>query len=54
MKNIKNAIKNLEQTIVNIEKEMNVTIIDDEYNYMRKAKNEAIKCLTTLRYINQF
>tara|TARA_R100000951_G_scaffold21300_1_gene17735 strand:- start:347 stop:508 length:162 start_codon:yes stop_codon:yes gene_type:complete len=53
MKNIKNAIKTLEQTIENIEKEMNVTITDDEYNYMKKAKNEAIKCLSSLRYINQ-
>lgn len=50
---MKKAIETIEQTIKNIEKEMEVTLREDEFNMLERAKKEAIKCLTTLRFINQ-
>lgn len=47
------AIESIGQTIENIEKEMEVTLREDEFNMLERAKKEAIKCLTTLRFINQ-
>jgi len=50
---MRKAIETIEQTIKNIEKEMEVTLREDEFNMLERAKTEAFKCLTTLRYINQ-
>ena len=47
------AIKNLEQTIKQIEWEILQCYDDDELYYLQRAKKEAIICLTTLRFINQ-
>ena len=47
------AIESIGQAIKDIEKEMEVILREDEFNMLERAKKEAIKCLTTLRYINQ-
>ena len=47
------AIKNLNQTIKEIEREILQCYDDDKLYYLQKAKKEAIICLTTLRYVNQ-
>jgi len=63
---MKKAIESLNQTIENIDNEIQVTIdksiyddnidwteMDYKLDMLNRAKTEAIKCLTTLRYINQ-
>lgn len=47
------AIESIEKTIENIEKELEFTLIEDRVEMLERAKQEAMKCLNTLRYINQ-
>ena len=47
------VIESIKETIENIEKELEVTLVDDKAIMLERAKQEAIKCLTTLRYISQ-
>ena len=47
------AIENMEQTIRKIEWEILQCYDDEKLYYLQRAKNEAIICLNTLRFINQ-
>ena len=47
------AIKSMVETIDYINKELDVTLDDYKIEMLERAKREAGKCLTTLRYINQ-
>ena len=48
-----NVINNQNEVIKNIEQAILKSTSSDEVRILERAKLEAIKCLTTLKYVNQ-